>query len=88
MTEKAILENITDIEDYFKGRINVQSTEDGDLRIISFKQETLENELLSELLHNGLTLRSVDNYFRYEDDEGVSYPCTLWVFAPMNITFL
>lgn len=81
MNLKEIIESIN-IEDYFRFRIGIEYTE-STVKIISLNNETLSTSLLKELLlFNNLKLISIDEYYRYYDEEDSVYrETTMWEFS-------
>ena len=81
MNLKEIIESVN-IKDYFRFRIKIEYTE-STVKIISLNNETLSTSLLKELLlFNNLKLISIDEYYRYYDEEDSAYRETkMWDFS-------
>lgn len=81
MNLKEIIESVN-IKDYFRFRIKIEYTE-STVKIISLNNETLSTSLLKELLlFNNFKLISIDEYYRYYDEEDSAYrETTMWEFS-------
>ena len=81
MDLKAIMEKLN-INDYFKYEPVVEYGESS-VKVISTHNENLSNDFLKELTLEGITLKSVDTNYEYEDEFGI-FNSTMWEFAPMK----
>lgn len=83
---RMVIMNCEDLQNHFYGEIAIEQ-KDGNLIVIaSNERETLSNELLNDLLFQGLTLKRIELHYQYEDEETGEHwnNGILWEFVPMN----